>query len=184
MKPRSPQRPSSKCCLKKARLAIKKLRPKNRGIRRLCPPRRKMSLDSTFTMWGRCPTPRAIIPPSPLINRSAVLRTSSVGPVAQWLEPSAHNRLVAGSSPAGPTILLHVCSEAFYVYAFPFKLADGNASLPSTAASTAQRVRPRTAWTSSKISSPRYGHGMVESASFSSRNNAIRMWSNALWQTR
>ena len=29
-----------------------------------------------------------------------------------------------------------------------------------------------------------YGHGMVESASFSSMNNAIRMWSNALWQTR
>lgn len=24
-------------------------------------------------------------------------------PVAQWSEPSAHNRLVAGSSPAGPT---------------------------------------------------------------------------------
>ena len=27
------------------------------------------------------------------------------GPVAQWLEPAAHNGLVAGSSPAGPTIL-------------------------------------------------------------------------------
>ena len=26
------------------------------------------------------------------------------GPVAQWLEPAAHNGLVAGSSPAGPTI--------------------------------------------------------------------------------
>ena len=26
-----------------------------------------------------------------------------VGPVAQWLEPTAHNGLVAGSSPAGPT---------------------------------------------------------------------------------
>jgi hypothetical protein len=25
------------------------------------------------------------------------------GPVAQWLELTAHNRLVAGSSPAGPT---------------------------------------------------------------------------------
>ena len=29
-----------------------------------------------------------------------------------------------------------------------------------------------------------YGHGMVESASFSSMSNLIRMWSNALWQTR
>ena len=27
------------------------------------------------------------------------------GPVAQWLEPTAHNGLVAGSSPAGPTTL-------------------------------------------------------------------------------
>src|SRR6516165_8189673 len=25
------------------------------------------------------------------------------GPVAQWLEPAAHNRLVGGSSPPGPT---------------------------------------------------------------------------------
>ena len=28
-----------------------------------------------------------------------------VGPVAQWLEPTAHNGLVAGSSPAGPTTI-------------------------------------------------------------------------------
>ena len=27
-----------------------------------------------------------------------------LGPVAQWLEPAAHNGLVAGSSPAGPTV--------------------------------------------------------------------------------
>src|SRR5215218_4751223 len=31
-----------------------------------------------------------------------------VGPVAQWLEPSAHNGLVAGSSPAGPTIITEI----------------------------------------------------------------------------
>ena len=30
--------------------------------------------------------------------------SSAAGPVAQWLEPAAHNGLVAGSSPAGPTI--------------------------------------------------------------------------------
>src|SRR5437879_5887643 len=30
---------------------------------------------------------------------------SAAGPVAQWLEPAAHNGLVAGSSPAGPTSL-------------------------------------------------------------------------------
>ena len=32
------------------------------------------------------------------------LGRSAAGPVAQWLEPAAHNGLVAGSSPAGPTI--------------------------------------------------------------------------------
>ena len=30
-------------------------------------------------------------------------RPPAAGPVAQWLEPAAHNGLVAGSSPAGPT---------------------------------------------------------------------------------
>jgi hypothetical protein len=30
-------------------------------------------------------------------------RPLAAGPVAQWLEPAAHNGLVAGSSPAGPT---------------------------------------------------------------------------------
>jgi hypothetical protein len=29
-----------------------------------------------------------------------------VGPVAQWLELTAHNRLVGGSSPSGPTIVV------------------------------------------------------------------------------
>ena len=32
-----------------------------------------------------------------------VARRRAAGPVAQWLEPAAHNGLVAGSSPAGPT---------------------------------------------------------------------------------
>jgi hypothetical protein len=32
-----------------------------------------------------------------------VSRDTPAGPVAQWLEPAAHNGLVAGSSPAGPT---------------------------------------------------------------------------------
>ena len=35
------------------------------------------------------------------------------GPVAQWLEPAAHNRLVGGSSPSGPTIndRLHLVAD-------------------------------------------------------------------------
>jgi hypothetical protein len=34
------------------------------------------------------------------------------GPVAQWSELAAHNRLVGGSSPPGPTILI-LCSNVF-----------------------------------------------------------------------
>jgi tripartite-type tricarboxylate transporter receptor subunit TctC len=40
--------------------------------------------------------PRTVRVPSPR-------RPPAAGPVAQWLEPAAHNGLVAGSSPAGPT---------------------------------------------------------------------------------
>src|ERR1700730_18770654 len=39
--------------------------------------------------------------PAPL--RAASKGPLAAGPVAQWLEPAAHNGLVAGSSPAGPT---------------------------------------------------------------------------------
>ena len=34
------------------------------------------------------------------------------GPVAQWLEQAAHNRLVAGSIPAGPIIYWGIVSIA------------------------------------------------------------------------
>ncbi len=37
------------------------------------------------------------------------------GPVAQWLEPAAHNGLVAGSSPARPTL--------FFLYFLLFSTA-------------------------------------------------------------
>ena len=44
-----------------------------------------------------------------------VARLLRVGPVAQWLEPAAHNGLVAGSSPAGPTSPLAgaICIKQF-----------------------------------------------------------------------
>ena len=35
----------------------------------------------------------------------------SAGPVAQWLEPTAHNGLVGGSSPPGPTTQSIVCGD-------------------------------------------------------------------------
>jgi hypothetical protein len=45
--------------------------------------------------------------------RTVACRTSGTpaGPVAQWLEPAAHNGLVAGSSPAGPTSLRSLCGH-------------------------------------------------------------------------
>src|SRR5262245_39193379 len=34
-----------------------------------------------------------------------------LGPVAQWLEPAAHNGLVGGSNPPGPTRQSEVCGD-------------------------------------------------------------------------
>jgi hypothetical protein len=48
-----------------------------------------------------CVAPR----PRRLRRYQKVVRRQRLGPVAQWLEPTAHNGLVAGSSPAGPTTL-------------------------------------------------------------------------------
>lgn len=39
---------------------------------------------------------------------------SKLGAVAQWSEQSAHNRLVAGSSPASPTITI-MLALIFYI---------------------------------------------------------------------
>ena len=50
---------------------------------------------------------RAILIPSPHSTSLGMGRGGRpcVGPVAQWLELTAHNRLVPGSSPGGPTSL-------------------------------------------------------------------------------
>ena len=34
-----------------------------------------------------------------------------LGPVAQWLEPAAHNGLVGGSNPPGPTRQSEACGD-------------------------------------------------------------------------
>ena len=44
-------------------------------------------------------------------------RPLAAGPVAQWLEPAAHNGLVAGSSPAGPTTIQSMWPSRRYIQA-------------------------------------------------------------------
>src|SRR4051794_5117569 len=75
---------------------------------------------------------------APLPRR--VPRQRAAGPVAQWLEPAAHNGLVAGSSPAGPTNEISRLSGAIsphrdyrtrnrtrYVrFSFPRRIAHGD----------------------------------------------------------
>ena len=67
------------------------------------------AVQKTVTGWrmvgGRntpSPTRFASMPP---LAKEAALR-SGYGPIAQWLEPTAHNGLVPGSSPGGPTNFL------------------------------------------------------------------------------
>ena len=50
------------------------------------------------------PAPIPVNEPRTVAGRDPSGRLAA-GPVAQWLEPAAHNGLVAGSSPAGPTSL-------------------------------------------------------------------------------
>src|SRR5262245_27178327 len=57
------------------------------------------------------------------------LESARIGPVAQWLEPTAHNGLVGGSSPPGPTIfnafggarcsIVRECSLSVHEYHWP-----------------------------------------------------------------
>src|SRR5262245_64505441 len=52
-----------------------------------------------------CRSPRSIVWDGrmPVVGAAAGSRRARTGPVAQWLEPTAHNGLVGGSSPPGPT---------------------------------------------------------------------------------
>src|SRR5215467_11117440 len=65
-----------------------------RHAARVCagPPRHYCCLASGI-VWDQCPRSRA--------GEATSLRHG--GPVAQWSEPTAHNGLVGGSSPPGPT---------------------------------------------------------------------------------
>ncbi len=64
---------------------------------------------------------RVRIPLPALFCQAFALRCNSNGSIAQWSEQSAHNRLVPGSSPGGPTV-----SEAALAGSFPpCRLARG-----------------------------------------------------------
>ena len=47
-----------------------------------------------------------------LVQKSNNKHYNNIGPLAQWLEPPAHNRLVAGSSPAGSTTFFNLTSKS------------------------------------------------------------------------
>jgi hypothetical protein len=53
----------------------------------------------------------------------SVLRAEKGGPVAQWLELTAHNRLVGGSSPSGPTISLTMPLRPAVLYQLRWQFA-------------------------------------------------------------
>src|SRR5262245_46191046 len=59
---------------------------------------------------------------------AALARQPAAGPVAQWLEPAAHNGLVAGSSPAGPTNVFN-SSEGCDIAAESLWLSQAKSSL-------------------------------------------------------
>jgi hypothetical protein len=58
------------------------------------------------------------------IERALPLPSRHSGPVAQWLEPTAHNGLVGGSSPPGPTMF----HKAFFLLRSPSTNETTNAS--------------------------------------------------------
>src|SRR5579872_6051910 len=76
---------------------------------------------------------------------------SRPGPVAQWLEPAAHNGLVGGSSPPGPTILLRadalrrICALVFREAGCPPKPLAKEGRPIALRLSVAERIFPRPA---------------------------------------
>src|SRR5262245_52622457 len=59
--------------------------------------------DQNLTGFGRPSQPRQHRISVSARNALVLRGPQGAGPVAQWLEPAAHNRLVGGSSPPGPT---------------------------------------------------------------------------------
>lgn len=52
----------------------------------------------------------------------------TVGPVAQWLEPAAHNGLVGGSSPSRPTRISQSNAEYIIRLGYLVRAPEGNSN--------------------------------------------------------
>src|SRR5579871_6236741 len=72
--------------------------------------RRRTQSESRDFPPGDCRGWQVIVWESVIVEAAPPCRrslTRQSGPVAQWLEPAAHNGLVGGSSPPGPTTLFN-----------------------------------------------------------------------------
>ena len=63
-------------------------------------------------------------------------RQLAAGPVAQWLEPAAHNGLVAGSSPAGPTN--EISDLSILIFSTPPEIPTGSGTISAQIAKSSQ----------------------------------------------
>src|SRR6266702_487121 len=61
---------------------------------------------------------------------------AAAGPVAQWLEPAAHNGLVAGSSPAGPTNEINYLS--ILIFSTPPEIPTGSGTISTQITKSSQ----------------------------------------------
>ena len=82
-------------------------------------------------------------------------------PVAQWLEPSAHNGLVGGSSPSRSTNfkenkMYTPYTDMLSAEAFIKILAAESLGLPEASARYEELVKAARSWVSSNLRSPSY----------------------------
>src|ERR1700738_5175617 len=67
---------------------------------------------------------------------AVVSRDTPAGPVAQWLEPAAHNGLVAGSSPAGPTN--EISNLSILIFSTPPEIPTGSGTISAQITESSQ----------------------------------------------
>jgi hypothetical protein len=121
-------------------------------------------------------------------------RPHAAGPVAQWLEPAAHNGLVAGSSPAGPTneISIYKIREIGGPIGGPLRTHRRACHLNIIATATTQRPSKKGAAhtqalmifdTATQVDHPRYRNRFLRPpcSALSSPPAPSRCWSRRSW---